>query len=359
MKQFILLFTLSIFTLDTQAQETSPIKYYELEPSKPFFYYIGTFPKSSINYVNGRVVIQEESKEEFRKRDQQEYKKEYSEYIQSKEYQSWLKEHIEWRKRNPNWKEITRYTELLTAAEIVARNKPKPIKGESYNVTSKTLNLRKSPDKNATILKTLSKGSSVVLIESIDSNWWFVQIDSLKGFVFFQYLKLDPYSGWEPIKHQSGDQPACINVTPLYNYEIDNYLKIKMGPGTDAVVKLMKNDLTVPVCIRMAYVRGSDSFKMKNIPEGQYFLKIAYGNDFRQKIINNKCEVKFMNNAIYKKGDQILDFVRIKQPDRIIAGKVYESYNVQSYELKLGVVVSKNMNDKFESNNISEFDFNR
>ncbi len=230
---------------------------------------------------------------------------------------------------------------------------------EQYLVNSQTLNMRSGPGKEYTIITTLSMGDAVTIIEKNDDGWWHVEYYGTQGYVFSSLLKIDPYSDWEKKNYQTGVTPECENVTPKYDYELDNYLRINVGSGTDVVVKLMKIGYYEDECIRIVYVRSGDTYEIKNIPEGRYYLKIAYGKDYREKIVDNICYVKFMKNAQYEKGSEILDFNKIKQPNERIGNSIYENWSVPSFELSLDVIVTKGTKSTFKSNDISEAEFNK
>jgi hypothetical protein len=121
----------------------------------------------------------------------------------------------------------------------------------------------------------------------------------------------------------------------------------------------MKKNYYEDECIRIVYVRSKDTYEIRNIPEGRYYLKIAYGKDYRQKVVDNQCYVKFMQNAQYEKGVEVLDFNKIKQPDKKIGNEIYENWNVPSFELSLDVIVTKGTKSTFKSNDISEAEFNK
>lgn len=230
---------------------------------------------------------------------------------------------------------------------------------EQYLVNSKILNMRSGPGKEYEVIKTLAMGNAVTLIEKHENGWWAVDFDGTKGYVFSSLLKIDPYSGWEKKNYQSGVTPECENITPKYDYELDNYLRINVGSGTDAVLKLMKKDSYSDECIRIVYVRSGDTYDIKNIPQGKYYLKIAYGKDYRKKIVDNVCYVKFMKNAQYEKGIQILDFNLIKKPNHRVGNNVYENWDVPSFEFFLDVIQTYGANKKFKANDISEKEFNQ
>lgn len=230
---------------------------------------------------------------------------------------------------------------------------------EEYLVNSKTLNMRSGAGKEHEVIATLSMDDEVFIIQKYDNGWWKVDFDGTQGYVYSSLLKVDPYSDWEKKKYQSGVTPDCENISPKYDYELDNYLQINVGSGTDVVVKLMKKGYYEDECIRIVYVRSGDKYEIKNIPEGLYYLKIAYGKDYRKKIVDNICYVKFIKKAQYEKGNEILDFNKIKKPNKQIGDKTYENWSIPSYKLSLDVIVIKGTKSTFKSNDISETEFNK
>ena len=171
-----------------------------------------------------------------------------------------------------------------------------------------------------------------------------------------QQLKAsEKYSDWDSKNYETGSNPGCYNFTPRYNKSLNNRLEISVGYKTDVVVKLI--NIATKKCIRYVYIRGGDIFKIKNIPEGSYFLKIAYGKDWRQKVINGKCKGKFILNPIYEKGDEILDFKKIYEGIKTDEKSSYRSYQVSSYSLKLDVITT-DVSQQFQTSGISEDEFN-
>lgn len=228
---------------------------------------------------------------------------------------------------------------------------------EVYLVNVSSLNMRSGPGAEFKVVKMLLKNEKVILIEKKDNGWWHVISNSIDGYVNSSYLKIDDEKDWEKTNSYTGGTPECSNVTPKYDYEMDNFLKINVGSNTDVIVKLM--DKSTDDCIRIVYVRSGESFSIKNIPEGKYYLKIAYGKDYRKKINNSQCYVKFMKNAEYEIGKETLDFALIKKSNTRRGRDEYENWEVPSYELSLDVIVSKNRKNTFNSQKISEESFNQ
>ena len=134
---------------------------------------------------------------------------------------------------------------------------------------------------------------------------------------------------------------------PKYDFDVPNYLEIKVGSATDVVVKLM--DYYSGLCVRYVYIQGGTRYKIENIPESKYFLKIAYGKTWMQKVEHFHCIGKFKQNPIYEKGEDILDFKVVK---------TYAGESYSTYELELDVYVT-NPQDVYDSKNISENEFNK
>jgi hypothetical protein len=170
-------------------------------------------------------------------------------------------------------------------------------------------------------------------------------------------IKKEPdYSLWDKTNYQTGQSPECFNFEDIRDLSIDNRLQIKVGRNIDVVLKLIS--LETDQCIRYVYIRAGDTYSIKNIPEGKYYTKIAYGKDWRQTIKDGQCIGRFISRALYKKGKEILDFNKIYEGIKSDGENEYSSYSIPSFNLELDVVQSE-LNGKFTTNSISEEDFNK
>jgi hypothetical protein len=151
--------------------------------------------------------------------------------------------------------------------------------------------------------------------------------------------------GWKEPQIENGQLPVCYNFIPKKS-RIDNYLEVYVGGGTDVAIKVMsiKNDN----CVRFVFINSRSTYRIKNIPEGQYYLKIAYGKNWFSKIENGQCIGKFARNPIYEKGEEIMDFNLQERED---------SYSIPSFKLSLDIIAS-DVSNTFASENISETEFN-
>ncbi|GAB2996807.1 hypothetical protein GCM10027284_13060 [Cyclobacterium sediminis] len=152
--------------------------------------------------------------------------------------------------------------------------------------------------------------------------------------------------GWEEIEIDNGHLPSCYNFAPKKS-DIDNYLEVHVGGGTDVVIKVM--NLSTERCIRYVFINSGSTYKIRNMPEGTFYLKIAYGKDWFSKVENGQCVGKFLRNPMYEKGADIMDF-NLQQTS--------DGYSIPSFQLKLDVISTNNMNT-FNSQDISETEFNQ
>lgn len=217
-----------------------------------------------------------------------------------------------------------------------------------YVVNTTTLNMRKGPGKDFDVITTLTRGDAVSVISKTNSAWWLVNAGGNEGFVFAELLTLNPNIGWEPKIYETGASTDCENIDPQYDYKLDNFLRVNVGSNTDVVIKLMQIQQNGDKCIRIVYVRSGDTYDIENIPEARYYLKIAYGKDWRQKNIDGVCYGKFMKSAIYEKGTDILNYYTKNTGSGI---------SIPSFELSLDVI-STNKYDSFNANTINEKQFN-
>jgi hypothetical protein len=240
---------------------------------------------------------------------------------------------------------------LLFAFTIVSAQE-----NDQYLVSSTKLNVRSGAGKEYEIITILYQNEKVSVVEKNENGWWKIEFDGNEGYVYSQMLIINPDNGWNKKHYESGQSPECENIVPKFDYKMDNYLQVSVGSNTDVVIKLMKkqNDYNEDICIRIIYIRKDEIYYLRNVPEGIYYLKIAYGKDWRQKIVDNQCYGKFMRNAQYEIGSNKLDF----NIDVRANGERFLPY----FELSLDLVVQKydkNRKSTFSSKNINEAQFNK
>lgn len=112
-------------------------------------------------------------------------------------------------------------------------------------------------------------------------------------------------NGWELSTPEGGDFDESMGIKPVYGLQ-DNYFDITIGKGFSVAVKIMSQK--EHKCIRYIFVPEGQTVTVNEIPQGKYYLKLAYGNDWMVKTEGNHTLGKFTKNAFYEKSTNIFDF---------------------------------------------------
>lgn len=149
--------------------------------------------------------------------------------------------------------------------------------------------------------------------------------------------------GWYiPKIKPSGELPKEYGVKSKFGQQ-DNYFDIEIGKGCDVAIKIM--DVATDKCIRYVFVPENSSANIQMIPQGKYYLKLAYGKDWMEYDNGNgTLNAKFTSNVTYDRSTDIFDF-----------GKKNSS-NVVNYLLQINVVDSE-LQNSFGTIEISESEF--
>lgn len=97
-------------------------------------------------------------------------------------------------------------------------------------------------------------------------------------------------------------------------------------------------------CIRYIFVPEGQTVTVNEIPQGKYYLKLAYGNDWMVKTEGNYTLGKFTKNAFYEKSTNIFDF------------GMKNSTQIVNYKLEINVIDGSAKNN-FQTIAINETEF--
>lgn len=147
--------------------------------------------------------------------------------------------------------------------------------------------------------------------------------------------------GWKFVTPQGGEMGAEYGCIPKYGIQ-DNYFDIQVGDGYDVVVKIV--DITTDRCVRCVYVPQNKTITIHEIPQGRYYLKLAYGNAWMELASEGGKIGKFTKNVLFERSYSAYDF-----------GKK-NSQEVINYILKLNVV-NGSVENNFQTEEISEEEF--
>ena len=101
------------------------------------------------------------------------------------------------------------------------------------------------------------------------------------------------------IRHKS------YGVTPVRGLQ-DNYFDITVGKGYSVAIKIM--DAVTNHCIRYVYIPEEQTITINEIPQGQYYLKLAYGNDWMSYQTDSITIGKFSSEAFYERSIETYNF---------------------------------------------------
>ncbi len=119
--------------------------------------------------------------------------------------------------------------------------------------------------------------------------------------------------------------------------------------NTDAAVKLI--DFETNKCIRFVFINDGTTYTVRHIPEGKYYLIIAYGNDWSVLEGHTECSGHFTSHVSYKKDDDIYDFNRTYNQN---GDPEIPYYNLILYT----TYTTEHSYNNSSTNSISEDDFN-
>lgn len=144
-----------------------------------------------------------------------------------------------------------------------------------------------------------------------------------------------------------------------YDFSRKSSLEITTVGKHDFIVRLLEIDSNNHIinCNRAVYIRSSDTFRIKNIPEGRYHLMYAYGEDLKKEYKNNKNILIFNRYALYQYDTATLDFRNEVLPSDTIDGYIYTNWVEPSFSIELRVDHSTRV-PRSGLQNISEDNFN-
>ena len=218
-----------------------------------------------------------------------------------------------------------------------------------YKLHVKNLIVHDGPSEESKTIGELKRGDAIVILAEERDNWYQIQFGKKKGYILGPSLDQEEFWTLQVTANKGPTKAVCEDFENLYDPKLNNYLQINTGDGRDVVIKLMQKNASGSKCIRSIYIDANSETKIRNIPEGKYYVKVAYGNRWSLDISNNICYGKFNDNAIYEKSEEIYDFHITKTAN---------GFQVPSYQLTLEIISDNKEGESTLDNQISEEDFN-
>lgn len=128
----------------------------------------------------------------------------------------------------------------------------------------------------------------------------------------------------EPVINNPDSPYTIIFGEEVYDLESKNNIVVHNSDESEVVVCLVQND-NPNKTIRNQYLPWGATFKLNNIPDGNYFLKIYFGNQWDEKksFSGNKIKGGFLNEIGFIKlntGKEILKFKQEKRGNTVSFG---------------------------------------
>lgn len=147
--------------------------------------------------------------------------------------------------------------------------------------------------------------------------------------------------GWIKVSPEDSELGKEYGINNKYGLQ-DNYFDVTIGKGFNVAIKIMSAETNE--CIRYIYIPEASTVTVNDIPQGKYYLKLAYGNNWMELQTDSVTIGKFTKDILYEKSNNVFDF-----------GKK-NSTNIVNYLLKINITDNKTMNN-FATVPISEKEF--
>lgn len=118
----------------------------------------------------------------------------------------------------------------------------------------------------------------------------------------------------KPVINNPDSPYSIIFGEEVYDMESKNNIVVHNSDESEVVVCLVQNDKPNKT-IRNQYLSWGATFKLNNIPDGNYFLKIYFGNqwDAKKSFLSNKIKGGFLNEIGFVKLNTGKDILKFKQ----------------------------------------------
>ena len=125
------------------------------------------------------------------------------------------------------------------------------------------------------------------------------------------HAQTEQFKGWSPLTLKTGDVPAGFTFKPMVDKKSGAWLLLSLTGSTDAIVKLKCMRGNRPQAddhvARVVYITNGEKYRIEKIPEGMYYIEVAYGNLYYKKKKKKKM-CRFMEDNYFVRLREVLDF---------------------------------------------------
>lgn len=108
---------------------------------------------------------------------------------------------------------------------------------------------------------------------------------------------------WTSLQLSTGMSIPCQQVEEEYDQQLDNFLRVLGSQHSDMYVKLIRK--TDDQVVREVFIKRGTSFNIRNIPQEEYYVKIAYG---KTPQTDENCQFKFEKELGYEQPSHIFNY---------------------------------------------------
>lgn len=154
-----------------------------------------------------------------------------------------------------------------------------------------------------------------------------------------EFVKISKYKG-NQLKNGASPYNSYFGYG-IYDKNCHNEITFKNGNSSDAIVCLV--NYYTGKTIRNEYIRKNTNFKMTNIPNGIYYIKVFSGNDWNPEkvIVNGKIKGGFETNVGFSISNDYSDLLKLNDD-----GYKYTIGSITLYQVPYGNMKSEAINEK-------------
>lgn len=109
--------------------------------------------------------------------------------------------------------------------------------------------------------------------------------------------------GWSKHQLSTGMSTPCQVSQADHDPTLDNFLRVLGSNHSDMYVKLI-NKKTEQV-VREVFIKAGTTFNIRNIPQEEYYVKIAYGKNPQT---NQDCQFRFEQELGYEQPSHVFNY---------------------------------------------------
>ncbi len=108
---------------------------------------------------------------------------------------------------------------------------------------------------------------------------------------------------WSNLQLSTGMSTPCQTTEGSYDASMDNFLRVLGSKHSDMYVKLINKN--TDIVVREVFIKSGTSFNIRNIPQEEYYVKIAYGKNPQT---DENCQFKFEQELGFEQPSHVFNY---------------------------------------------------